>query len=320
VQHFSKEDRVNHIPKNLFAFALMTGWLLVTTAGPSAAVPIGYCGDGVIQAPEECDDGGTASSDGCGPDCKLEFCGDGIIQLPEQCDDGGTAIGDGCGSDCQFETNGDTDGVDASIEDAGPGCGLDGLANGDGNGDGVLDSTQAKVATLPAANGNGYLTLVSECDLAEVEAVTPESRGGDPGRTYPFGLLGFVLPGCESSLMKVYYHAATSIPSGSEYRKHGPETPGFPATTKFYTLPGVVFGSEAPGACASAVATATFRLFDNQLGDDTGDDGDIVDQGGPGFGGARQAPAASPLGMVSILLALALVGAAGISRIVSGKR
>lgn len=300
---------------------LMAGWLLLATAGPAPAVPVTFCGDGIINNGEECDDGGTANGDGCNFLCELEFCGDGIINGSEECDDGGTANNDGCDADCMNEGSpNDDDGVASNIEDSGPGCGVNGLTTGDGNGDGVLDSTQPKVATLPAANGNGYLTLVSECDLSAVEAVTPESRGGDNTHIYPFGLLGFVLSGCESSLMTVYYHAAASIPSGAAYRKHGPTTPGFPGTTKFYTLPNATFGSVAPGQCSTPVAVASFRLFDNQLGDDTGDDGDIVDQGGPGSATARQAPATSPFGIGLIMVAMILVGAYSIRRVTAETR
>jgi cysteine-rich repeat protein len=51
------------------------------------------CGDGIFQPNrlEECDDANTNNNDGCDSACEIEIppsCGDGIVQTPEQCDDG----------------------------------------------------------------------------------------------------------------------------------------------------------------------------------------------------------------------------------------
>jgi cysteine-rich repeat protein len=43
--------------------------------------------------PGHCEDGG-------GSDCK---CGDGVVHAPEECDDGNTVSGDGCNSVCRIE-------------------------------------------------------------------------------------------------------------------------------------------------------------------------------------------------------------------------
>ncbi|WP_224365993.1 DUF4215 domain-containing protein [Hyalangium versicolor] len=65
------------------------------------------CGDGVVQAPEQCDNG-TANNTGgygqCSPTCTLgPRCGDGVIQSQagEECDDGNTNNGDACSNACQ---------------------------------------------------------------------------------------------------------------------------------------------------------------------------------------------------------------------------
>ena len=68
---------------------------------PSDCTPI--CGDGVVTAGEECDDG---TNDGgyeeCDPGCVLgPRCGDGVVQEDEDCDDGNRRDGDGCGSSCR---------------------------------------------------------------------------------------------------------------------------------------------------------------------------------------------------------------------------
>jgi cysteine-rich repeat protein len=61
------------------------------------------CGDGILSAGEECDDGVNDGGYGeCNPGCVLgAFCGDGKLQEGESCDDGNHVDGDGCGSGCR---------------------------------------------------------------------------------------------------------------------------------------------------------------------------------------------------------------------------
>jgi cysteine-rich repeat protein len=65
-----------------------------------------FCGDGFFQPQfEECDGGA-----GCDQFCNLvvnEFCGDGFIDAGEDCDDGNLANFDGCDSNCFAEQTGD---------------------------------------------------------------------------------------------------------------------------------------------------------------------------------------------------------------------
>ena len=67
------------------------------------------CGDGRIGPIEVCDDGNTATGDGCSSDCRSdETCGNGVVdlQVGEQCDDGAVLGGlshDGCSSTCLEE-------------------------------------------------------------------------------------------------------------------------------------------------------------------------------------------------------------------------
>jgi fibro-slime domain-containing protein len=68
---------------------------------PSDCTPV--CGDGIVTAGEECDDG---TNDGgyeeCQKGCVLGArCGDGIIQEGEDCDDANRSDGDSCGSSCR---------------------------------------------------------------------------------------------------------------------------------------------------------------------------------------------------------------------------
>ncbi len=68
--------------------------------------PLSICGNGAVEAGEQCDDGNTANGDGCSASCQTEapiVCGNGILQNWEECDDGNTIPGDGCSSVCISE-------------------------------------------------------------------------------------------------------------------------------------------------------------------------------------------------------------------------
>ena len=65
-------------------------------------VPV--CGNHRIDPGEGCDDGNTDPGDGCSPTCLSEsVCGDGRVTGTEGCDDGNTVGGDGCRRDCTRE-------------------------------------------------------------------------------------------------------------------------------------------------------------------------------------------------------------------------
>ena len=89
-------------------------------------IPDSYCGDGNLDPGEECDDGNNTNNDGCSSTCLIEqqypICGDGVMEGSEECDDGNNVDGDGCSSSCNIECGGG-DGDD-------PVCG-DGVQEGD---------------------------------------------------------------------------------------------------------------------------------------------------------------------------------------------
>ena len=67
-----------------------------------APPPPPTCGDGIVQAGEECDDGTRNSDtapDACRTSCVRAFCGDGVIDSGEQCEPPGTV---GCDFACQL--------------------------------------------------------------------------------------------------------------------------------------------------------------------------------------------------------------------------
>jgi len=66
------------------------------------------CGNGTVDAGEECDDGNQSNDDACLNNCKNATCGDGHVwNGQEECDDGNQISGDGCSETCVTEFCGD---------------------------------------------------------------------------------------------------------------------------------------------------------------------------------------------------------------------
>jgi uncharacterized repeat protein (TIGR01451 family) len=160
----------------------------------------------------------------------------------------------------------DGDGVLDTIEQGAPN-------GGDGNGDGISDRLQNTVASIPAANGNGYLTLQSSCPLQQV-SVTSEGAmpAQDPGFHYPVELIAFRAP-CSSATFSLFVYGSGAA---SAYRKFGPNPPGGPQ--QWYGIP-ATFTTATVGSLNPR--RVDFSLTDGGTGDDTPVDGVIVDQGGP---------------------------------------
>jgi len=162
-------------------------------------VPGGWCGDGVINGPEKCDDGKNTGLPGsCKADCTAyvpsKLCGDGMLQAPEKCDDGnnnGTA-GSSCDSQCRLKCgnatveaseqcdNGINDGTYGTCT---PDCKLAGYC-GDGvkNGNEQCDKGAANVA-VSTAYGDGVCTKACKtapiCGDGKVQAAFGEQCEGN---------------------------------------------------------------------------------------------------------------------------------------------
>ena len=93
------------------------------------------CGNGAVEAPEECDDNNTTAGDGCSASCAVEpgfachgvpsrcsiVCGDGVTGPGETCDDGGNAGGDGCSVYCHLEAGWACTGTPSACKELTPG-------------------------------------------------------------------------------------------------------------------------------------------------------------------------------------------------------
>jgi cysteine-rich repeat protein len=85
--------------------ALAAFWSAV--CGGDSHPGAGTCGDGIVQAGEECDDGDATDDDACTDSCTAARCGDGIVQASEECDDGNATNDDACTDSCTAATCGD---------------------------------------------------------------------------------------------------------------------------------------------------------------------------------------------------------------------
>lgn len=150
-------------------------------------LPVGStCGDGVLDAAEECDDGNVVDGDGCDSDCTIEpSCGDGQLDPSEECDDGNNVDGDGCAGDCTIEAGGPFcgDGQLDPGEECDDGNNVDGdgcnanclLETGSVCGDGVVeppesceppdtDTCDNNCMARIALCGDGFVTPPELCD------------------------------------------------------------------------------------------------------------------------------------------------------------
>ncbi|WP_299249768.1 VCBS domain-containing protein, partial [uncultured Aquimarina sp.] len=170
----------------------------------------------------------------------------------------------------------DGDGVAASIEDAGPN-------GGDGNGDGIPDSQQPNVASLPDATGSGeYITLqiTGPCSqIASISALLESDLAFQEVYEYPVGLIDFELscgaPG-QSAIITYFFHGLTDY-NGLSYRKFGREIPG--TGTAIYQS--YVASNSTQLIGAENVVSLNYILTDGVFGDDNIVDSAIIDPSGP---------------------------------------
>jgi cysteine-rich repeat protein len=146
--------------------------------------PVGFCGDGVIDDGEVCDDGpDNGDNNACKSDCTPAACGDGLLGPGEGCDDGpDNGDNNACKSDCtpaacgdgllgpgevcdNGPDNGDNNACKSDCTPAECGDGL--LGPGESCDDGNDDDTDECLSTCVLAScGDGFVSVSEECDDA----------------------------------------------------------------------------------------------------------------------------------------------------------
>jgi hypothetical protein len=172
----------------------------------------------------------------------------------------------------------------------------------------VTATFQLRTFSGPSATGSGTITAsFSTADggptcgysVSRFLAVSDVAAPPPADTIFPHGLFDFAAGGCApGSTLNFTMTYPQALPPSARYWKYGP-TPGDPAP-HWYVLPAAIGGNQA-----------TFSITDGGLGDDDlTANGTIVDQGGPGSGGASDIPTLSGWGLVLLSLALAAAGAA----------
>jgi len=124
------------------------------------------CGDGIVVAPEECDDGNQDDTDECPTSCRPASCGDGFLceSCGEQCDDGNMTNTDACLGTCVPNVCGDGH-VRDGVED----CDDNNATDGDG-----CDHNCTNTGC-----GNGVRTSGEQCDDGNTVTEMCPYNGGD---------------------------------------------------------------------------------------------------------------------------------------------
>lgn len=170
-------------------------------------------------------------------------------------------------------TSSDTDGVADTIENGAPG-------NGDGNDDGILDSQQHHVTSLPNAVDGTYVTIVAPAG-SELVAVAVSDANPDPDNTprsasFPVGFIHFEVHGIdvgETIDVTIHLHNNALL---SNYYKYGPT----PDETKPHFYP--FERTSKNGIQSISAGEIVLRFTDGFAGDDDlAANGIIVDPGAP---------------------------------------
>lgn len=113
------------------------------------------CGDSIVDANEECDNGDANSdiiADACRTTCENASCGDSVKDTDEACDDGNSSNLDDCLNTCASASCGD-----GFIDDGDESC-----DDGDDNSDELADSCRS--TCVEASCGDGVVDTGESCD------------------------------------------------------------------------------------------------------------------------------------------------------------
>jgi photosystem II stability/assembly factor-like uncharacterized protein len=166
----------------------------------------------------------------------------------------------------------DSDGVPTTTEASAP-------SGGDGNGDGIPDTVQPRVASLPGVGeplrgGTDYVSIElvpvsGTCSRLENTHALPADRfPPDPGREAAFGFVRMDIGDCEQAQLELTYHGANFDPSWV-FRIYAPLAPEQTYSYAWRDFPFARVGN-----------LWTITVTDNAFGDLRAADGAILFQGG----------------------------------------
>ena len=168
--------------------SVLTGAQILALAGGSDVFGGCSCGNGIVESPETCDNGGSNSDitrDACRTNCRIASCGDGLVDSAEACDNGSAnsdteadacrttcaeaSCGDGAIDTGEVCDDGNTVNTDACLNSCTPSvCGDqvvqdneecdDGAANSDD------ESNACRTTCLLASCGDAVADLGETCD------------------------------------------------------------------------------------------------------------------------------------------------------------
>jgi hypothetical protein len=154
----------------------------------------------------------------------------------------------------------------------------------DGNGDGIPDSVQNNVISMPTFDGLNYVTLESSpgTTISNVLASDNPSPADAPDVDFPYGFYSFTVNGVVAggtTTVTLYYPAGGITPS--TYYKYGPTTPG--GQNEWYEF--MWDDQTKTGAVIDELNNNIILHFvDGQRGDDdVSGKGSITDIGAPAF-------------------------------------
>ena len=167
--------------------------------------------------------------------------------------------------------DGDDDGQTSETENAAPN-------NGDGNNDGIPDSQQANVTSLPNSSNGEYLTLATPngTELADVAAIDNPAPGTEPeGAEFPAGFIEFGINGLANGAATTVEIFLEGGVTAETYYKYGP-TSNNPADHWYEFLYDGTTGAEI------LVDKIVLHFVDGERGDgDLTANGTITDPGAP---------------------------------------
>ncbi|MFI5166882.1 MAG: IPTL-CTERM sorting domain-containing protein [Thermoanaerobaculales bacterium] len=201
-------------------------------------------------------------------------------------------------------------GVSATVEAGVPN--LSGSGTGDGNGDGIPDTTEPNVASLPTNTGGGWVTVAapdgSGQALFGVTAIPNPSPGDTPpGASFPYGLVKFNLNGLAPggcTTVTLYFNPPNRAITA--YYKYGPTIDNTAPHWYDFTYDGTTGAEIFQDPTRTRIV---LHLCDGMRGDsDLIANGVISEPGGPA---AVQGPTIPTLSLAGLTVLAVLVAALG---------